>query len=485
MEKGGRPKNPDGPKQKSLYARCSPLGIKNLMTKIEEDNMKMAEVITMGFGTEFPEYDADDLRTATLKLRWGSVKLKDLKAFVTRCPMESNEEKTEFREAFLLILAKTFLCPTTNPFISPDRHLPLVLNVENPMKYNWSLQIFSRIKDSIRDFQRKYVKHLSSCMFILIVILFHRLECEQFNKYHGGEPCKPDIIYAEYHESPSFSLGFSQEFKSPIPSPERSPSEDDEVLDIPPIREMLPEEDPSTIQLKPLTLEQDDKIYDWVMNPSKAKAIQEETIAIYRGYQNFFLLRSEIRYIRPRSWINDKIINWRCKEYNYSSLTRFMEDFYCVEVGIMNTTLTDNNLDAYQKEGKYVGMHQKLGEDGKNFDRNKAANRKWGKLIEDMLKIVIPTFDHNGFGFLSQYAQVPKQLNNDDCGIYVIKFFEEWKEDSKLTAYTNEELLKIRRRLVLEISLSNYNTIRVSLLQKAFAVSKRRNNPNRGKKKEV
>ncbi|MED6125199.1 hypothetical protein PIB30_066455, partial [Stylosanthes scabra] len=48
-----------------------------------------------------------------------------------------------------------------------------------------------------------------------------------------------------------------------------------------------------------------------------------------------------------------------------------------------------------------------------------------------------------------------------------------------------EELLKIRRRLVLDIALNNYNIVQVSLLQKAFAVSKSRNNPNKGKKKEV
>ncbi|MED6210486.1 hypothetical protein PIB30_064552 [Stylosanthes scabra] len=138
-----------------------------------------------------------------------------------------------------------------------------------------------------------------------------------------------------------------------------------------------------------------------------------------------------------------------------------------------NTTLTDNNLVAYQKEEKYVGMHPKLGEDGKNFDRHKAANRKWGKLIEDMLKIVIPSFDHKGIGFPSQYAQVPKQPNNDDCGIYVIKFMEEWNEDSNLIIYTNEELVKIRKTLVLDIALSNYNTIQGLLLQKAFTVSKR------------
>ncbi|MED6218552.1 hypothetical protein PIB30_027765 [Stylosanthes scabra] len=176
------------------------------------------------------------------------------------------------------------------------------------------------------------------------------------------------------------------------------------------------------------------------MKTIKANGVQEEVIALFRGYDNFFLSRAEIRFLRPKGWIDDKIINWRCKEYNYSSLPRFLEDFYSVQVGIMNTVITDKNLDAYHKRRTYVGMHSKLGEDGKHFDRDKAANRKWGRLIEDMLKIVIPTFDHKGVGFPSRYAQVPKQPNNHDCSIYVIKFMEEWTENSILTAYTNEKV---------------------------------------------
>ncbi|MED6222320.1 hypothetical protein PIB30_063214 [Stylosanthes scabra] len=100
-----------------------------------------------------------------------------------------------------------------------------------------------------------------------------------------------------------------------------------------------------------------------------------------------------------------------------------------------------------------------------------------------MLKIVIPTFDHKGVGFPTRYAEVPKQPNNDDCGIYVIKFMEDWEPDSVLNEYTN--VTKIRRRLVLEIALSNYNTNRGTFLKEAYAIPQRRNNPDRGKKKEV
>ncbi|MED6193515.1 hypothetical protein PIB30_020317 [Stylosanthes scabra] len=273
----------------------------------------------------------------------GPVTLTELKAFVTNCPMETNEKRREFREAFILLLVKSFLCPTTNNYISPERHLPLVVDVANPRGYNWSLQIFTWIKDSIRDFQRKGIKHLSSCMFILVVSNLRQkkkkvdegekeekkekesefenqneTDDNQEERVQNDSPMtssqverkvekKPDVRYVKYHDGPSFSFG--EEFNTPTPSPDEPALKDAkaEVLDIPPIREIFPddivfnaEENPSTIRSKPLTLEQENKIYHSKLNGSKSNGIQEEKIASWRGDDNFFLLRSELRFLRPK-----------------------------------------------------------------------------------------------------------------------------------------------------------------------------------------
>ncbi|MED6125162.1 hypothetical protein PIB30_066058 [Stylosanthes scabra] len=114
---------------------------------------------------------------------------------------------------------------------------------------------------------------------------------------------------------------------------------------------------------------------------------------------------------------------------------------------------------------------------------------KWinssGKIVEDMLKIVFPTYHHTEIGFQCSYAKVPKQPNNDDYGICMLKFMESWTEDSNLKEFNNEQLNKIRRRLVIEIATSIYNTHRIVIFQKSFDLPQRRNNPNREKKKEV
>ncbi|MED6206242.1 hypothetical protein PIB30_024834 [Stylosanthes scabra] len=194
-KKGGRPKNHYGPKPKSLDSRCSPSDFSQIMKEIEQNNLKMAEVIDMWFRDlqHMPNWTVKQGLLLHLASRFDLENnlIKDdveLKAFVTSCTMNTNEERREFREAFILLLAKSFLWPTTNNFISPERHLPLVVDVANPNRCNWSLQIFTWIKDSIRDFQRKGVKHLSICMFLLVVILFQHLEFGPLNRYYGSEP---------------------------------------------------------------------------------------------------------------------------------------------------------------------------------------------------------------------------------------------------------------------------------------------------------
>ncbi|MED6219511.1 hypothetical protein PIB30_036384, partial [Stylosanthes scabra] len=123
---------------------------------------------------------------------------------------------------------------------------------------------------------------------------------------------KPDVRSAKYHDGPSFSLG--PDFNTPTPSPDGTTSKDAEVLDIPPIREILPEnivlnaeENPCTIRLKPLTSEEEKKIYNLAMYGSKGNNLQEEKIAMWRGDVNFFLIRGELRFLRPKGWIDDKM----------------------------------------------------------------------------------------------------------------------------------------------------------------------------------
>ncbi|MED6113221.1 hypothetical protein PIB30_068816 [Stylosanthes scabra] len=252
-KKGGRPRNLDGPKLKSLDSRCSSSGLNKIMTQIQQDDLKVAEIITMGFGdfqqisdwivqqelflhlaskfelennlikddvgnievnvavieyatglpsygADFPEYDPDDIHTTALKLRWGDI-------------------------------------------VSS-------LRVGQLDRYHGPEPWFAQWTASMLDLRATSTLKKAE---------------EEVSQYFAKKK-KPDIS-----DRPSFLLGFSPEFNTPTPSPDASTSEDTEVLDITPIREVLPGQDSSTIQS--LTLEQDNKIYNWVMNSSKAKGM--------------------------------------------------------------------------------------------------------------------------------------------------------------------------------------------------------------------
>ncbi|MED6170243.1 hypothetical protein PIB30_028976 [Stylosanthes scabra] len=288
------------------------------------------------------------------------------------------------------------------------------------------------------------------------VILFQRLECGPLNRYRGAEPCEfENQNEADYdqeervqNDSPMTSSQVEREVEADWPTmdvdeefldllgkvekearkryasqhPDGLTSKDAEVLDIPPIREILPEnivlnaeEDPCTIRLKPLTSEEEKKIYNSVMYGSKGNNLQEEKIAMWRGDANFFLIRGEFRFLRSKGWIDDKWLLPVCNRLHWY--------LYAFNLDKKELLVLDS-------------MHDHAFDD-----------------LRSSLDTYVP--------------------NNDDCGIYVIKFMEDWKPDSILNEYTNQELAKIRRRLVLKIALSNFNTNRGTFLKEAYAIPQR------------
>ncbi|MED6123420.1 hypothetical protein PIB30_049019 [Stylosanthes scabra] len=109
-------------------------------------------------------------------------------------------------------------------------------------------------------------------------------------------------IYEELNSSespgrPFFSLGFSQDSKSPT-SP-RNPTE--EILNIPPVSHILPIENPITMMLsKGLSEVETKKIYSWVMKSSRQESVRREIIALFKGKFEFSLSRDDMMCLKPR-----------------------------------------------------------------------------------------------------------------------------------------------------------------------------------------
>ncbi|QHO54088.1 uncharacterized protein DS421_2g53600 [Arachis hypogaea] len=271
-------------------------------------------------------------------------------------------------------------------------------------------------------------------------------------------------------------------------------------------------------------------VQGWILNASLDK---EQPLAKYESRPYLVLLRKDLWTLKARSWVNNNIILWMCYIFNGTASSRFRRDFYCVCPGILEMVMHQRNLDAFHDTAVpvYIGLGANFGEDTRFFNKVEAAKRKWwlipiclnnhwwlyafevankrmlvldpmhseapdagrnkldayaGRLVEDMAKVAIPSYERTTHGLPRAYAKVPKQPNSYDCGIYVIKFMERWTEDGQLDAWDNDILKSIRWELMLDIIMGPQNLLvdQVRTLLEAKDVPLRRNHP-KNKCKEV
>ncbi|RYQ83295.1 hypothetical protein Ahy_B10g101952 [Arachis hypogaea] len=271
----------------------------------------------------------------------------------------------------------------------------------------------------------------------------------------------------------------------------------------------------------------------WILNSRLDKGAP---LATFEGRSYLQLSRLDLWTLKARGWVNSNIIQWMCNTFNDAPVAHFKRDFYCVSLGILETVIRQHNLDAFQNGPVlvYDGFGPNFGDDNRFFDKwfipmcwkghwwlyafNVAQkrvlvidslkceeptderrkldayaiiNKVWlsflhGRLIEDMSKVAIPTYERTLNGPSIAYASVPVQPNGWDCGIFVIKFMELWTEDCRLHEWDDDMLLALKVQLMLDIVMGVHNEsigqVR-TLLEENEKCAHR--NPRRNKKKEV
>ncbi|QHO19751.1 uncharacterized protein DS421_11g331790 [Arachis hypogaea] len=249
--------------------------------------------------------------------------------------------------------------------------------------------------------------------------------------------------------------------------------------------------------------EKEDTVRDWILSSSLN---EDELLATYEGRPYLRLLRKDLLTLKAWGWVNSNIIQWMCYTFNDAQSERFKRDFYC------ETVMQPHNLKSFHNGpvAVYEGLGPNFGEDSRFFNKVDAAKTKWwfismcskghwwlyafevarkrimGRLIEDMARVAIPTYDRSPNGPVCAYAKVPMQPNGWDCGIYAIKFMETWNEDCNIDEWNNEMLLSMRFELMLDIVMGAHNEsiqlVQSLLEQKDGRV---RRNRQRNTKKEV
>ncbi|QHN95746.1 uncharacterized protein DS421_18g612360 [Arachis hypogaea] len=217
-------------KKKLLESRCSPSYIYDMMSTLSKNNSveKLAEIDLIGFGflrlvpnwsvkqaimvhlaesyqvkprtfildignirlnaeligkvfgipsqgDPFPALDESNPSHVAIKNRFHRRSTTELRDLVYSCPMTTESERMEFRRYFILVVMKMFLCPTTQQVLSPW-HIYPVLDVSDPRRFNWPLEILKWFDTAVEKYKLKGNKTCEGCMFVVLILYFQRMQ---------------------------------------------------------------------------------------------------------------------------------------------------------------------------------------------------------------------------------------------------------------------------------------------------------------------
>ncbi|MED6186657.1 hypothetical protein PIB30_068832, partial [Stylosanthes scabra] len=102
-------------------------------------------------------------------------------------PLDSEENITKFKRAFILYVQKALLCPNNSNPLSP-KILPTILDVSNPREMNWGRHVYSFLLDGITEARKKNNKNIDGCVFALLIIYFQEIEFGQESELPDAQP---------------------------------------------------------------------------------------------------------------------------------------------------------------------------------------------------------------------------------------------------------------------------------------------------------
>ncbi|MED6179604.1 hypothetical protein PIB30_002428 [Stylosanthes scabra] len=152
--------------------------------------------------TPVDQYDAANaLRKKTLA---------QLREMVKSIKMDSPENITTFKRAFILYIQKTLLCPNISGPLDP-RTLTTVLDVSNPREMNWARHVLGYLVQSIKELRAKNQKSVDGCVFALLIIYLQETHFEE-----GCQDEEAQHSWIDYWKGETLQEKIKVEFEDPI-----------------------------------------------------------------------------------------------------------------------------------------------------------------------------------------------------------------------------------------------------------------------------
>ncbi|RYR42150.1 hypothetical protein Ahy_A08g038610 [Arachis hypogaea] len=112
-------------------------------------------------GDPFPALDESNSSHVAIKNGFHRRSTTELRDLVYSCPMTTESDRMKFRRYFILVVMKMFLCPTTQQVLSP-LHIYPVLDVSDPRRFNWPLEILKWFDTAVEKYKLKGKKRVKA-----------------------------------------------------------------------------------------------------------------------------------------------------------------------------------------------------------------------------------------------------------------------------------------------------------------------------------
>ncbi|KAL4329765.1 hypothetical protein AHAS_Ahas13G0332800 [Arachis hypogaea] len=221
------------------------------------------------------------------------------------------------------------------------------------------------------------------------------------------------------------------------------------------------------------------------------------------------LVREDIMSMLPRHQINNMVMNYMVFFFNKLRPPSF--DVYCINAFVLGEMFSHWGHLVKRKKKSYVLLPDDFGKNGDSFfEQKEIPKHRWllvsccydyhwwlyaydiyekilfvldslykeakgdrSKLIQQMVSIAVPNYELPKNDPIPIYLNLPRQSNNYDCGLFVIKWVEMWNPSSieinvsNMPEWEEFECVNLKKQLVIQMLTSPSNALLKDVINKS------------------
>ncbi|MED6125682.1 hypothetical protein PIB30_070931 [Stylosanthes scabra] len=224
---------------------------------------------------------------------------------------------------------------------------------------------------------------------------------------------------------------------------------------------------PKTTQVMKDDLEE--RVVIWATVPKGDNEF--ETIFKLRGHRILEALRYQFTSMAPKSYIDIQVVTLMCHILNGDEDERFEKLVYCVPLEILQRMFATHNhnwMDEKKRRPHEISSLLNYTEFLAYLDREKFNSHRFSNILNQLLKWAgAPSILKKGsLSLLPTCINIPQQLNDFDCAVFVMKWME-MIDPTILAGCCTYNIEQWTEKIVAKIILSKENSLRAEAIKEA------------------